>query len=217
MRAQNTSGSRDYKVATGYPFSPLCANVSAVKYCEPERSALYLSMPCTCPCHVPLDYPSPLNSGMDSPIPKHEDVVYRASHFCRHDFWEFVDGARFSIAPYTGLGEGVRVMLHTPEVCERVKEEIMCTDCTDRWKRSNVKAAFAGVVWKSSIVPTPTMSPYELSLIEAFKTAALYGFMDGVMWLLAVRLLDVVIHGGCAMCTNKLWCKCFLFFSAPLT
>ena len=195
MRAQNTSGSRDYKVATGYPFSPLCANVSVRMFLRPSIANLK-GQPCTCPGHVPLDYPSPLNSGMDSPIPKHEDVVYRASHFCRHDFWEFVDGACFSIAPYTGLGEGVRVMLTAPEVCERVKEEIMCTHCTDRWKSANIKAAFAEVVWTSSIVAAPKMSPYELSFIEAFKTAALYGFMDGVMRLLAVRLLDVVIHGG---------------------
>ena len=99
-------------------------------------------------------------------------------------------------------------MLTAPEVCERVKEEIMCTHCTDRWKSANIKAAFAEVVWTSSIVAAPKMSPYELSFIEAFKTAALYGFMDGVMRLLAVRLLDVVIHGGLCDVHKKIMVSC---------
>ena len=43
---------------------------------------------------------------MDSPIPRLEDVVYKATYFSRHDFWAWVEGASFSIGPYTGLGEG---------------------------------------------------------------------------------------------------------------
>ena len=132
---------------------------------------------------------------MDSPVPKLEDVVYKASHFCRHDFWECVEGASFSIAPYTGLGEGVRVVLKATEVCERGEEDI-CTHCAERWRNTNIKTAFEGVVWTSNIAAAEKISQYEVALIEAFKTAAGYGFMDGVMKLLAVRLLDVVVHGG---------------------
>ena len=49
---------------------------------------------------------------------------------------------------------------------------------------------------KKTARATDQRTQYEAAFVEAFHTAANYGFMDGVMKLLAVRLLDVVVHGG---------------------
>ena len=107
-----------------------------------------------------------------------------------------MEGASFSIGPYTGLGEGVRVVLKATEGCERGED--ICTHCAEKWRNSDIKSSFEGVVWTSNITARANdqMTQYEAAFVEAFQTAADYGFMDGVMKLLAVRLLDVVVHGG---------------------
>ena len=86
------------------------------------------------------------------------------------------------------------MVLKATEGCERGED--ICTHCAERWRNTDIKTSFEGVVWTSNIAATEKMTQYEAAFVEAFQTAAGYGFMDGVMKLLAVRLLDVVVHGG---------------------
>ena len=153
---------------------------------------------------------------MDSPIPRLEDVEYRATHFARNDFWAWVHGATFSLGPYTGLGEGVRVVLEETEGWEGVED--LCMHCAEKWHKSEIQSSFEGVVWntsKKTAIPAKARATdrvkrtqYEEAFIEAFYTAANYGFMDGIMRLLAVRLLDVVIYGGLCDVHRKLMVSC---------
>ena len=113
-------------------------------------------------------------------------------------------------------GGGVRVVLEETEGCERGED--MCTHCAEKWHKSDIKSSFEGVVWtsKKTARATDQRTQYEEAFVEAFYTAANYGFMDGVMKLLAVRLLDVVIHGRLCDVHRKLMVQVFFVFSAPL-
>ena len=61
------------------------------------------------------------------------------------------------------------------------------------------------------------LAPVE-AFIEAYKTASKYGYMDGGMKLLAVRLLDMVLYSGLCKGTQTIDCVSvfWIFFSSPL-
>ena len=107
-----------------------------------------------------LTIPLPSTQEMDSPIPRLEDIEYRASYFSRNDSGRGCMGRRFLSVLIQGWGRG-------------------CVWC---WrKQRGVRGVRICARSKKTARATNQRTQYEEAFVEAFYTAANYGFM--VLWM----------------------------------